>query len=230
MLTCKRCGESFRPRSFGGHVSYCGKERVKCEICGRRVTKQLVLRHMKTHGRDAGCPTCGKLVYGWEDKKFCSQSCSAIFQNKDMPRRSKPLKYCIYCKKTLENSRSKFCNYVCLNEHKYEEYIRKWLAGEVTGNHRGEEAISKHVRRWLFERSGGRCEGKLDDGSRCGWARINPFTGKTPLTAHHKDGDARNTTPDNMELICPGCHSLTETYGGGNKGRGRNNRRKPPKC
>ena len=50
---------------------------------------------------------------------------------------------------------------------------------------------------------------------------INPFTGNVPLEIEHIDGDANNTSPDNVTLLCPNCHSLTSTYRGANRGRGR---------
>ena len=46
---------------------------------------------------------------------------------------------------------------------------------------------------------------------------MNPFTEKFPLTVHHIDGDCRNNKEDNLELLCPNCHSLTGTYGAANK-------------
>ena len=34
---------------------------------------------------------------------------------------------------------------------------------------------------------------------------------------HHIDGDYKNNNEDNLQLICPNCHSLTETYKSHNK-------------
>ena len=33
-----------------------------------------------------------------------------------------------------------------------------------------------------------------------------------PLEIHHIDGDCHNNSPDNVELLCPNCHSLTPNY------------------
>ena len=38
-----------------------------------------------------------------------------------------------------------------------------------------------------------------------------------PLELHHVDGDRKNNTIHNLELLCPNCHSLTSTYRGKNK-------------
>ena len=38
-----------------------------------------------------------------------------------------------------------------------------------------------------------------------------------PLELHHKDGDRTNNTLENIELLCPNCHSLTDNYRGSKK-------------
>lgn len=42
-----------------------------------------------------------------------------------------------------------------------------------------------------------------------------------PLEAHHIDGDRTNNTLDNLMLICPNCHALTENYCGKNIVKGK---------
>lgn len=37
-----------------------------------------------------------------------------------------------------------------------------------------------------------------------------------PLQVHHKDGDRLNYEEDNLELLCPNCHALTDSYCGKN--------------
>jgi len=44
------------------------------------------------------------------------------------------------------------------------------------------------------------------------------------LQIHHIDGNYLNSSEENLILLCPSCHSLTETYGSKNKGHGRKNR------
>lgn len=39
---------------------------------------------------------------------------------------------------------------------------------------------------------------------------------KIPLELHHKDGDRNNNEIENLELLCPNCHALTDTYRGKN--------------
>lgn len=38
-----------------------------------------------------------------------------------------------------------------------------------------------------------------------------------PLELHHKDGDHYNNELNNLELLCPNCHALTDNYRGKNK-------------
>lgn len=59
----------------------------------------------------------------------------------------------------------------------------------------------------------------------CGWHKVNEFTGKVPLEVHHIDGNYKNNSEDNLQLLCPSCHSLTSTYGGANRGCGRGKHR-----
>ncbi|MEJ8644143.1 HNH endonuclease signature motif containing protein [Streptomyces sp. MS1.HAVA.3] len=40
-----------------------------------------------------------------------------------------------------------------------------------------------------------------------------------PLEVDHIDGDWRNNRPENLRLLCPNCHSTTDTYRGRAKGR-----------
>lgn len=37
-----------------------------------------------------------------------------------------------------------------------------------------------------------------------------------PLEVHHKDGNKRNNDLENLQLLCPNCHALTDTYKGRN--------------
>lgn len=43
------------------------------------------------------------------------------------------------------------------------------------------------------------------------------------LEVHHKDGDHLNNELDNLELLCPNCHALTENW----RGKNMNNKKEP---
>lgn len=39
-----------------------------------------------------------------------------------------------------------------------------------------------------------------------------------PIELHHIDGNRKNNKIENLSLLCPNCHALTENYRGKNKG------------
>ena len=53
--------------------------------------------------------------------------------------------------------------------------------------------------------------------NRCEQCGISEWRGKPlSLQLHHKDGDGTNNELENLEILCPNCHSQTETWGGRN--------------
>lgn len=54
---------------------------------------------------------------------------------------------------------------------------------------------------------------------KCNKCGTGPVYNNQPLTIqlHHIDGDRRNNTLENLEFLCPNCHSQTHSYCGGNK-------------
>jgi len=44
------------------------------------------------------------------------------------------------------------------------------------------------------------------------------------LQVDHVDGDSGNNFPDNVRLLCPNCHTQTDTFCGKNIGFGRGSR------
>ena len=127
--------------------------------------------------------------------------------------------YCLNCGKEIkEISHSpKYCSHECANEHKYKEWIKRWKNGEEDGMS-GEYNLSKAIKRYLLEKHDYKCE-------KCGWGEKNEFTETIPLEIHHIDGDYTNNKEENLQVLCPNCHSLTETHKSHNK-RGRAGRRK----
>lgn len=127
--------------------------------------------------------------------------------------KKKARKPCPVCKATMSKPNSKFCSAQCKRNNDYREYISRWLSGEVSGNKDGSKVVelSRYVRKYLFEEHDSKC-------SLCGWGETNPVTGKVPLEVHHIDGDCRNSSPENLQILCPNCHSLTPNFRGRNVG------------
>ena len=100
----------------------------------------------------------------------------------------------------------------------YEKYIENWKKGKVSGV-KGKYQISNHIRKYLLTKYDHKC-------SKCGWNKVNPYTNISPLEIEHIDGNYNNNNESNLTLLCPNCHSLTSTYKGANKGKGRKSRKK----
>lgn len=115
------------------------------------------------------------------------------------------------------SSKGKFCSNKCQAEYEYKQFIENWKNGEESGLS-GEYGISRHIRRYLFEKYNCSCQ-------ICGWNEVNPFTGNIPLEIHHMDGDYTNNKEENLQLLCPNHHSLTESFKSHNK-NGRKGRKK----
>lgn len=111
---------------------------------------------------------------------------------------------CLNCNKPLIKGQKKYCSNNCQKAFQYKQYIEKWKNNEVNGIC-GQFGTSAYIKRYLIERAGNKCE-------KCGWNQLNLFTNKIPLELHHKDGDYRNNNEENLELLCPNCHSLTPNY------------------
>ena len=50
----------------------------------------------------------------------------------------------------------------------------------------------------------------------CGWAK-HALDGRLPLELHHINGDAKDNRLENLQILCPNCHSLKPNYRGRKK-------------
>ncbi len=131
------------------------------------------------------------------------------------PKKLRPL--CLAeCGREVPRPSYKYCSNKCQMTYQHRVRIATFLRGryplvECTGS-------KSFIRHWLIETYGERC-------ARCGWCEVNPSTGRSPLDVEHIDGDSENMKPENFILLCPNCHSLTDTFNALNKGRGRERRK-----
>lgn len=51
-----------------------------------------------------------------------------------------------------------------------------------------------------------------DECNKCSWFEKRDGSKYTSCHLHHKDGDENNNQLNNLELLCPNCHSLTPEY------------------
>lgn len=133
-----------------------------------------------------------------------------------MPMPKKPRTNCLYCQEEILKHGYKYCTNKCQANFQYQQYIKLWLAGKVSGL-QGHGVVSRYIKRYLREKFDNKC-------CLCGWARVNVVTGIVPLVADHIDGNWRNNIETNLRLLCPNCDSLTASYAGLNRGKGRSNR------
>lgn len=118
---------------------------------------------------------------------------------------------CKNCGKQLQKWQSFYCSNDCQQIYQQKEYIQRWKNNQESGLS-GEYQLSKYIVHYLLEKNNYQCE-------KCGWGELNIFTNKIPLEIHHKDGDHSNNKEENLQVLCPNCHALTENYKSRGKGR-----------
>ena len=127
-------------------------------------------------------------------------------------------KFCLNCNKKINNARksTKFCCNFCQREYEYKQYIENWKNGKVSGL-KG-NTVSNFIKKYMLEKSNYCCE-------VCGCNYINPFSHKTILEIHHIDGDYTNNKEENLQVLCPNHHAMTENFKNNNKiGRSKRNK------
>ena len=122
---------------------------------------------------------------------------------------------CVHCGKEAKSGDSKlnkYCSNKCHAAHRRAEILKEWLNGTYFNKKGVPPDIAKE---WISEQQGHKC-------LLCG---IKEWNGKPIVFQYdHIDGDPDNNTKENTRMICPNCHSQTDTYGVKNK-NSKNSRR-----
>ena len=152
------------------------------------------------------CKECFKPIQ--DGRVFCNSSCSATYNNK---QRVKKTCNCGNCN-TIIPSNKKYCNNKCQQEYQYKFYIDKWKQGDENGSKGTKRTltVSSHIRKYIVDKYNNKC-------AKCGFDTKHPLDGKSILEIDHIDGDAKNNKEDNLILLCPNCHALTDTFRARNK-------------
>ena len=186
------------------------------------------------------CEECGKEFETTTVRRFCTRSCSATHNNRlrthtieSRQKTSESIRkyyhgevneYKIYNDQVCENcgkpiddpfTKRRFCSIKCQGEYKRKNKIQEWLDNPSKYN---SSSVYPFIRRYLMELHDNKCE-------MCGWSELNKFSGLIPLEVHHINGDSTDNKPENLQILCPNCHSLTENFGILNEGKSKRYKR-----
>jgi hypothetical protein len=242
MYKCE-CGKSFvSSQSLNAHAGRCrhhlGEERfasveskrrarisktlkkVMPAIMNKRKEDNKLRSESEWNSSEHKCEFCGvEMAEKFASGRFCSRDCALKFSYSHYRQPSKEIRVCEECGNKLERYNSRFCSFKCNKSSKHKELIADWKSNENKYSGKNKQSVPEFIRKYMIDKSGGKCE-------RCGWCETNPSTGKTPLHVHHLDGNYSNNRESNLEVLCPNCHSITESFGSLNIGKGRPRNRK----
>ncbi len=157
------------------------------------------------------CPKCG--IDHIKQGKFCSRTCanSRSFTEESRLKKSRSAKD-HFKKYGYTSTGSKG---VAQTQDSIKKMIETRRLTALEKFDKGAIKWSGTLKKVMIELRGEKCES-------CG--TIEWCGRRLSLQVHHIDGNASNNLPNNLSLLCPNCHSLTETFGARNKGRGRKSR------
>jgi hypothetical protein len=172
------------------------------------------------------CPTCNQVLpFEKRRNRFCSQSCSATFNNKGVARNPAGKGFFTpgpdYVKRLTAEEEGRLCAH-CGERfpRDFNKYCDECIAQGVNNvkvPHLADMKTDATRRTYLLRTREHRCV-------ICGYSE---WTGQPiPLEVDHADGNPDNNTEENLRLLCPNCHAQTETYKGKGKHFGHDSRRK----
>ena len=205
------------------HCLHCNKEKLKlphqlkkypntfCDSsCAASYNNHLPKR--KREGVQLACLCCGKK----NESTYVTAGDLEKIKKGEKPKRN-----------------GKFCSNLCQSEYGWEKkkarVIKEGIQCLNLKSHQGQDRILKQI---IIETCPHGKTGKAC--WHCGWEEANVHIGKSrtskkykreawrlnqiPTQLNHIDGDPTNQALDNLEIVCPNCHSLHKYYGSRGKG------------
>lgn len=217
---CDNCGQGYEVRP-----SYIarGQGRFCSRSCAgfSAAEKQRDIRQNPPPNQ--ACGVCGKPLYRAPSRPsksglyFCSNAhASSAARNDDIPFKTGPAPADRCCTKCGKRKRRKADLCVACDR---DARLQRWLAGDSNSGSSANGELRSVMRSFLFESRGDQCE-------ICHFSGRNIRDGRSIIQVDHRDGNPRNNAPGNLQLLCPNCHAMTETFGSRNRGNGRKHRRK----
>lgn len=161
--------------------------------------------------------------------RFCSQKCSRSFSTKTNREETN--------RKVSETLKTKYKNKEILphNTFKLGKDNRRECRPHLTGNFKHTDETKQKLKKIQTEISKSKLEFKIkntrfehlsknlrkkivlnEQNNKC-LCGINEWNGKRlTLQLDHIDGNRNNNQRTNLRILCPNCHSITETYSGKN--------------
>jgi hypothetical protein len=225
---CTECDKSFDSQNaLSGHMAAHRLEYLNCQFCNKMFgefnlsSHELACMHNPDNYRV--CPECGEQIFN-RDNKFCNRSCAASNNNRKYPKWEslKQTIKCLNCPEeisyivghplSINNKPRKYCSVQCQKDYEWQERVIIIESGGIESISKYEPTQRDILKGYLIWKHGEKC-------MECGWCEVNKWTGIIPIQIEHIDGNPHNQSLDNLALLCPSCHSLTEFFGSRGKGR-----------
>lgn len=149
------------------------------------------------------------------------------------------MKSCKKCGTDFEPSKGliSYCSLKCRNSREHSDEVKKKISNSMKTSELAKvavlnkdwELISKKYQETVKKRLLDEDFNKLkferiklrvlyEQNEKCNKCGISEWMGqKITLELEHKDGDHYNNERENLEVLCPNCHALTDTWRGRNK-------------
>lgn len=115
---------------------------------------------------------------------------------------------CKNCEKDFEHGRNTFglyCSNKCQQDLAFKKNIEAWKAGKKSGWVGKTRKLTTWLRRHILERDNFTCV-------KCPWNKRHPIDNLPLVEVNHIDGNSENCKEENLETLCPCCHSETPNF------------------